>query len=529
MSLTEISETSTRIGLYKTFFDEAKLRGLDDFEAAMEAGYLSRDHIDFDRRGLQMVAWARIIPFLNASIQGFDKTTRHMFGPLAKKMMGKVLTQEEERALPQAVKAWQRLGGLTIAGMGIHALMSRYDDYHEISETTRATHWMIKTGDRWTAVPKPFEMAVALNIGEAVFDSVIYSDPIAYERYMDGLFDVLLPPGFTANPVIRTAFEKFGNKDTFTEGPVVPDALLGVEAKLQYTARTSEIAKRFGAITGMSPIWTEKMIVNFTGSLGRSALSLYDAFGSNKPGQSLDDMAILRRFIKSASKGSRSIRKFWGLVAPSTGEFEGAAKSYDAFLDAGDNAAAADYLSGLSEEKRVYLVSRHLEGKAARTKKLHPLDRARRVVRAISNLRKDLVDDTVEGTDGPTAKISRKDRGTINDILELIAVKEARNALVLINQPGWQHRGLMDIEGHYRELEAVNPAVLEVLADRYASGNVIPWKTVQEVWPDYRKRLLEDGSDAPLHDLVAISGQGTELAGQKIKRKAKPVIPGTVQ
>ena len=190
------------------------------------------------------------------------------------------------------------------------------------------------------------------------------------------------------------------------------------------------------------------------------------------------------------------------------------------------NTLTADYLGNLSEEEKVYLISRNLSGKAAKAKKLHPLDRAKRAVRAISALRKDLADSTITGADGPLPDIKRIDRGAIVDILETIAMKEARNALVLINQPGWQHRGLMDIEGHYRELEAVNPAVLKVLADRYASGNVVPWKTVQEVWPDYRKRLLEDGTNAPLHDLIAISGQGTELSGQKIKRKAKPEIPG---
>ena len=62
-SLTEFSETATRIGLFRTFFDEAKARGLDDFEASMEAAWLARDHIDFDRRGLQMVALSRVIPF----------------------------------------------------------------------------------------------------------------------------------------------------------------------------------------------------------------------------------------------------------------------------------------------------------------------------------------------------------------------------------------------------------------------------------------------------------------------------------
>ena len=113
-----------------------------------------------------------------------------------------------------------------------------------------------------------------------------------------------MPPNIMeSNPIVRSYFEAKSNTDFFTGAPIVPDALQGLEPALQYTARTSELTKMIGDALGWSPALTEKMITNLTGGLGRSALSLYDAFGSNKPGQSLDDMAILRRFIKSASKG----------------------------------------------------------------------------------------------------------------------------------------------------------------------------------------------------------------------------------
>lgn len=526
-SLTEFSETGTRIGLFRTFFEEAKTRGLDDFEASMEAAYLARDHIDFDRRGLQMVALSRMVPFLNAALQGIDKTTRVMITPYARKYFGEILTGEEERALPQAKAAWVRLSMLTMAGLGLHALSNLHDDYQEISETTRATHWMVKTGNKWTAIPKPFELAIVLNIAEAVYDGVINQDPTASERYLNGLFDVLLPPNIMeSNPLVKSYFEGKSNKDFFTGSDIVPEYLRGLEPQLQYTAATSELAKQFGDLLGWSPALTEKMFLNFTGGLGRSALSLYDAFGSNKPGQSADDMAIVRRFVKSASRGSRSTREFWALVAPSTGEFEGAVKSYQAMLDAGNDSEAADYLADLGEEKRVYLTSRFIEGTAAQAKKLHPLDRARRAVRAISQLRKDLAEDMVKGADGPLASIPRNDRGAMVDILESISMEEARNALVMLNQPGWQHRGLFDVSSHYRELEALNPKILQVLADRYATGGVVPFETVRQSWPDYRKRLLEDGSAAPMADFVAIAKYERELNGQKIKRDPKPEVPG---
>lgn len=522
-ALTEVSETSTRIGLFKTFFEEAKLRGLSEYEAALEASYRARDHIDFDRHGFAMTGLSRLVPLLNASLQGTDKTVRHMLMPLAKKAMGKVLTKEDEAALPMAIKSWARLSALMMAVLSIHVIMSQFDDYHELNDTTRASHWMIKSGNVWTAIPKPFELSIFLNMAEAVFDSVIMDDPLAYERWADGARQMLFPPNILeSNPAIRSYFEGKSNKDFFTDRPIVPEHMRGLEPHLQYTARTSEFSKLIGEALGWSPAMTDKMIVNFTGGLGRSALALYDAAASDKPDQSLDDMAVLRRFIKSASKGSRSLGQFWELVAPSTGSFEGASKSYDAMLEAGDEAAAADYLAQMDEEKRVWLISRHGYSKA---KKLHPLDRARRAVRAISKLRLDMADDTVTGADGDSVFTSQQ-RGVLTDILEEIAVIEARNALVLLEQPGWKQRGLMDLAGHYRELKAVNPKMHQILADRYATGKVIPWQTVQDIWPDYRKRLLEDGSRAFMKDLALLEKQGYELDGSKIKRKEKPDVPG---
>lgn len=532
LELTEISETSTRIGLFKTFVEEAKARGMDDFEASFEAAWLARDYLDFNRRGYSMVALSRIIPFLNASLQGFDKGVRHLdfITPYVKKLAGQTLTEEEIRALPQAGKSWARLGALTIAGMGLHALMSEtVDDYHKLSKTTRATHWAVKTGNKWVFIPKPFEMALFINIGEAVYDAYMHEDPTAKDRYLDGLVHVLLPPDFSNNPAIRTVLEQFSNKDTFSRRDIIPNELQGLEPYLQYSAATSEFSKMLSEnlkdVVGLSPIMIDKYIVNFLGGQGRNLLALSDLAG-NKPGLSIDDWPILRRFIKDASKGSRSSHEFWELVSPTTGEFEGAARSYKALRDAGKPGEAADYLASMSEEKRVYLISRHMEGKASRTKKLHPLDRARRASRAIAKLQKDLIDDTLEGSEGDVSGIPANDRGAARDILSSIAMEEASNALVLTNQPGWEHWPLIDISGHYRELEALNPKILKVLADRYATGNVVPFETVREIWPDYRKRLLEDGSDAPMADFEAIAKYERELGGNKIKRKAKPVVPG---
>lgn len=524
--VSELTETGTRLGLFRTFFDEARKRGLDEFESGLEAAWRARDYIDFDRRGVGM-GWARIVPFLNAAMQGLDKGARHMVAPLARKVLALPKAGGDDKAMGDAVKSWARLGVLTIAGMGLHAWMSRHPDYEEISETTRATHWMVKTGDKWLAIPKPFEMGAVLNLGEAAYDAMVKQDPTAAGRWLDGLGEVLLPPSvITGNPAVSSYFEIRTNTDFFTDAPIVPEHLVGMEPFLQYTARTSELSRQLGGAINMSPAVIDHLIVNHFGSWGRSALAMYDIAAGDKPAPSWDDMPILRRFIKDASKGATSSRAFWDLVATRTGEMEGAWQSYRALLDAGDPARAADYLAGLGDDARAFVAAKALPAEAGR---LHPLVRARLAVQAISALRRDLVTNRMVNAAGDSVQLPSIARGAADDILSTLAMAEARNALVTLGLPGWRHREPIDTATFHRELAGVSPELFGVLADRYATAKVWPVERVTSAWPEYRRRLLADGSDALTLDLTAEAGaEGYELGGVRIRPAGKPPVPGAV-
>lgn len=523
----ELSETGTRLGLFRTFFDEGKKRGLDEFEAALEAAWKARDYIDFDRRGAGL-GWARLVPFLNAAMQGADKSARHMIAPLARKVLGRNLSADDVAAMPEAVKAWARLGVLTIAGMGVHAWMSRHPDYDEISDTTRATHWMMKTGDKWTAIPKPFELGAVLNLGEAAYDAWVRQDPSAADRYLDGLWEVLASPSVTTgNPAIASYFELRTNTDFYSGAPIVPEHMQSMEPYLQFTARTSEIARQLGSAINMSPAVIDHLITSHLGSWGRSASAMYDLAAGDKPAPGWDDMPITRRFVKDAAKGSTSSRAFWDLVSERTGDFEGAWKSYRAMIEAGDTTRAADYIASLPDETRAYVAAQALPAAADR---LHPLTRARLAVQAIAALRRDMVTNSMVDAMGEPLELPAIERGAADDILSSLAMAEARNALTLIGVPGWRHREPIDTSTFHRELAALSPQLLDVLADRYATAKVLPAASVAAAWPEFRSRLLADGSDALTLDLTAeASAAGYELGGFRIRKPDKPSVPGLAE
>ena len=76
-SFVEISETGTRVGLYKNAVLRAKADGLSDWEAAMEGAYIATDYMNYGMNGGNaMLVARRTIPFLNAQIQGLYKMAR---------------------------------------------------------------------------------------------------------------------------------------------------------------------------------------------------------------------------------------------------------------------------------------------------------------------------------------------------------------------------------------------------------------------------------------------------------------------
>uniref|UniRef100_UPI003BA88B5F LPD38 domain-containing protein n=1 Tax=Stappia sp. TaxID=1870903 RepID=UPI003BA88B5F len=521
LEAVEIAETASRMGLFRTFIQEAKARGLDDMEAALEASWQARDYMDFDRRGSGMAALARVIPFLNAAMQGSDKTARLMMAPLARRALGLAPLPGDDAAMGTAVKAWARLASLTVAGMSLYALMSQHEDHDEISDYLRATHWMVKSGEKWTAIPKPFELGAVLNLGEAAFSAMAEKDPTALGRWLDNLHFSLAPPSILeGNPAIKSYFELRTNTNLFTGGDIVPEWLAGMEPWLQYTARTSELSKQLGELFDMSPAVLDHLILNHLASWGRSALALYDLAQPDAPAPGWDDVPIVRRFIKDASKGSQSVTRFWDLMGSKSGTLEGKARSYAA-LSPSDR---ADYFARQDDQSRAYIA---LSTHKAAVKRLNPMVRARNAVQAINSMRRDMATGVLRDEAGQPQAVSSVARGAADDVLGKLSMAISRNALVAVGEEGWVQRDPIDEGGFYRELDAIDPDLLRTLGSIFAEKRVWRADAVEAAWPDLRERLLANGTDALTADLVAeVEAAGLAIEGALKRPKAdRPRVP----
>lgn len=447
---TDLSETSTRMGVFKRGFDLAKRRGLSDYEALIESGFTSRDYLDFGRHGSKMVSAARIVTFLNAQVQGLDKTLRVLTAGGNLKRVLMPLTKEartpaEQRALGHAYKAWGKLAALGAFGLGLRMIYGDDPEYQEIGDQLRATNWIFKSGGQWVFIPKPFELATVSNILERAYEGTVLKDPTAGERLLSDFRNTIAPPHEI--PALSVPFAIGSNRDHLGR-PIVPDHLRGtVDPQLQFSNYTSDLGKLIGRTFKVSPAVVDYVITGYGGSLGRYVLQ-----GSNLIGEAVtgrprtaagpEDWFLSRRFIRDISRGSTSQAKFWDEVSRDGGDLTRAEGSFRSLMRDGKDAEGAAYLNRLDPAERAWVIAKVFGGEGEG--KLHPLARTQAVVSLVGDFRTSIREGQLRDATGNVVPLTPRQRRTIDSALSDFALAEMRNALIDTGLRGWSQKDRMD-------------------------------------------------------------------------------------
>jgi hypothetical protein len=520
LRITEFTETGTRLGVFRKAYDRAQRDGLSKHEAAIEAAYAARDYIDFGRHGSKMLAMRRIIPFFNAALQGLDRGIRGLRGkvnndriirdaisPYIKSRRGQPLSIAERRQLPLAAKVWAKVAAVGLIGAAIWVLHQDDEEYEEFSSYMRATHWIFKVDGEWYRIPKPFELAFFSNLMERTLEYTLKDDPLAMERFVDGLQHIVLPP--TDVPGIKVPIELAFNYDSFTERQIVADHLRALPPHLQFNAYASEFGKMLGRQINVSPAHIDHFITGFGASYGRAFLQGTDALTGNyiDPGTATKDVfdAIIgRRFSLEAPRGAQSVGHFWELIGRNTGKFATAANGYKYYINkARDPLAASEYLKSLDDDQKAYAILHATQTgrRNAKYRDLHPLIRAEEVVSIANELRKTLNLNRLEDEDDERITVRPRERRTAMEILANIQMREARNALIAAQVEGWAQKKPLETQPVLDELEAAVPVIHEMFMERMRKAKLPSYEDVRRDWPEIKRRLLEDGENAELSDL----------------------------
>ncbi len=519
LKLTEVTETATRLGLFEDQFKRFRAQGLSEYEAIIEAAFIARDNLDYGRRGSRMLHARRLVTFMNAAIQGLDKSGRTLIAPIwgaLSRQRGKVpASPQEAAALKNAFAAWTKMAAIGVFGLQMASLYADDPEYEEISDHLKATHWMVKANGEWIAIPKPFDLAVLSNIFERTYEAVHKNDPTAFERLASGVQELMMPP--MQGPITRTYLGLTYNKDPETDRAIVPEYKLGLDPAQQYDAYTSELSVMLGKKMGVSPAKLDYFLTNVGGTWARHILNHTNRMlDKERPELGWDDTALTRRFLRDYSRGANSMIKFWEQMAPRTGRLNTIADSY-ANLLSGEPGAADAYLATLPADEKAYaILDAHFE---AVDKRMHPLNRAREVTATISSLRRELLEE-VKAKHVTDISLTPGQKRALDDVLSVIAVKEMRNALIATKAKGWAAREPMDPQHDYQALRQISPAVADELLGRL-EGKVYEPGTTYARWPRIEAELLQKGDKADLKQFRPTAVVHREQVKAQKKAEAK--------
>lgn len=537
LELASVTEAGTRNSVFAKVFEAKKAQGLSDYEAMIEAASQAQDILDFSRHGSGTNAIRKILPFLNAHLQGLDKAKRVMLDPILDKIKGRQNLTTDSADFKNAMGAWVKTFGAGGAlGAAYAAIAWQHEAYRDASPVAKGQHLIIPFGNKIITMPKPFELGGGFTLGEYAYAKLAKDDARSASQFYQAVMASLLPPNpLTDIPLVSTAGELMMNKSLFTGRDIVPQEYQRLAAQEQYNDRTSAVskflAKQIYETTGIgiSPMKVDYAIGNEFGTWGRDLMSMSSGIDPDAPAQNWEDRVFLRRFIKDPTRSSDITTKYWGFMGQTSGTYNQAVATYDRFNDKFHDADAQRFLSQLAPNERAFVIMKSAadeDGKAsfkADEKNLHPLQRSYEAVGVLNKLRKELGDNTFRTfASGENVRLDPVARRDLLDNVRELAQMEMRNAFVIMKEPGYAGRPMFDVNGPMDRIRHLSPTVADEIATRYATAKVYKTEEVAKAFPALQRELLRAGSQADL-STIAYDAQssGYEFDGERAKRPQK--------
>lgn len=537
--LIESSETVSRVGVAKLTFRYLQKQGLSKEDALYGALHESRDVLDYSRRGDSTRTVARLVPFLNAGLQGADRSlTRGLVGePLAAAARafqrgGWANLDGKDKAILHA--AWKNWLAVGVAGGVTGSVYYNYvkdsDFYRNASQYMKDSYWLIPTGHDKDGKPtgltlhKPYDFPnVFINAVENYAEAMRTYDPKAWHRVF-GSIEEAVPRQFRSlngvlegSPPIKTAFElATGMKLGFDDAPprpIVPDRLKALPPEMQQDAFSSWISKKMGSLFGVSPKIVDHVIDNMGGTLGQDVKDISSAVMDDNPLVSTQD-AMSRFFygqIYRTQRGSGSAgADLQSLVARDHGSYIRQANAYRQELQAGRLTTADAIYNHADDSAKTYMTLEASSHFDPADRQLQPIERSRVIGSVLYPMMRDLGKAEIEvkrtyrrGEPHKFIYLSGDEARAVQTQLSQMLTEETKNGLTMAGQPGYEGFRITDTAPRLDILREIRPEVAQELEKRLKAAHVLPAPGVAEVWPEARTRLLQDRDKARLRDLVA--------------------------
>jgi hypothetical protein len=345
---TEASDAATRIAIYE--------RVLAETGNEAEAIFRSLEVMNFNRKGSSAIIRiaTAAIPFLNARMQGLDIFYRAAFG-------------RDTVADPVAKQKAFFVRGATLMAISValFTMVSDDEEYKKQEEETKDNYWIIPGVGKF---PIPFEVGFLFKtVPERIYAAMFKDDTgeDLKEAMKRGIISTLAfnPIPQTVKPVLEAAW----NYNSFTGRVIVGAGMEGRSPEFQAGPSTSEVAKRIGSLSGLSPLKVDHVLQGYTGTIGMYAVQLVDSVlnaNDNSPNASkrFEQLPIIKRFaVDPEARGN--ITQFYALKnatdqAVTTLNFlerSGDAEAYAKYLEENIGLLAnADYVNSIEKQMKGY-------------------------------------------------------------------------------------------------------------------------------------------------------------------------------
>lgn len=555
--IAEASETGTRLGIFKAQYARNIKAGLSPDNAALNAAYEASDFLPFGRGGSQTQVMQRLVPFMAGNMQGMNKTWRTMITPAARRIAGQEVTTQDAAAFNNMVMAWSKLAAQSAFHAAYRAAYIGDPEFEEFSDIVRNRYTLFKINGQWMAMPKPFELAIPLNLAERMVERFAMQDSKAFQKWREGALDMIMVPYLYNAPAIKLPVELIANYDLFFKRDIIPESQTGIAAYLQAQQSTSKasvaLAKAIKEIQtslgvkdaeGVSPILIDHVAKGLLGTWGRDLVVMSDAATDLAKGDGswdfMSNLSPYKTVFRDPQRSAEGVDRFWNEVGKHNGHLTRFTESVRFLQNNNRTGEALDLLQSGEPAQRIYATlqvgasgeARGGKGFPVEVKALHPLVRAEGAVREIGDVIRGLQGNNLyASTDGKFIQLPRDERTNAIDALSRLRMLEARNALILAGVPGSEGRKYLNANDQFKVIEAASPAVAEELAQRYANKRVYKFDTLVDIWPKVSDEILRNGGDARLQSYARpLQRRGNfEFEGRRdtLVRKPKVELGGT--
>jgi acetolactate synthase regulatory subunit len=286
------SDLGAREAIYENATKELEAEGYDRETAEDLAAVRSHQYMPYQQMGMSrsLAYLRRMMPFVNPPIQGMARdiaAARGRISGISKAEGKKLLTF--------------RLAKYLMFTAMYAAFMSGDDEYENQSEEQQDNNFFIG-GLR---MPVPQELRPLKVAAERGTRAWVLNAPKADIEDMDVAAAALrktweLVAGFAPIPsAVRPLAENYTNFDIFSGLPVVSAGQQRKEPYLQYTEKTSEIAKLVGAQLNYSPIKIDKLLKGYFGYLGQTLGQVSNYFAGDRPAPTANDIIFVGSMLEN--------------------------------------------------------------------------------------------------------------------------------------------------------------------------------------------------------------------------------------